>query len=101
MKFGIAFANIGPLAKPAAAAAFAQAAERAGFESIWTVEHVVVPAGYTSAYPYDPSGRMPGPDEAPIPDPLIWLAWVGAATTTLKLATGILILPQRNPLVLA
>lgn len=101
MKFGIAFANIGPLARPDAAAAFAQAAERAGFESLWTVEHVVVPVGYQSAYPYDPSGRMPGGEDAPIPDPLIWLTWVAAATTTLRLGTGVLILPQRNPLVLA
>jgi probable F420-dependent oxidoreductase len=44
---------------------------------------------------------MPGPEESPIPDPLIWLTWVGAATTTLRLATGILILPQRNPVILA
>ena len=101
MKFGIAFANIGPLARPEAAAAFVQAAERAGFESVWTVEHVVVPSGYQSVYPYDPSGKMPGGDEAPIPDPLIWLTWVAATTSTIKLATGILILPQRNPVVLA
>ena len=60
MKFGIAFANIGPFTKPDAAAAFAKAAERAGFESMWTVEHVVVPSGYESKYPYDPSGKMPG-----------------------------------------
>src|SRR5262245_64250574 len=44
---------------------------------------------------------MPGPEESPIPDPLIWLTWVGAATTSLRLATGILILPQRNPVILA
>lgn len=101
MKFGIAFANIGPLARPEAAAAFAQAAERAGIESLWTVEHVVVPSGYQSVYPYDPSGKMPGPEESPIPDPLIWLTWIAATTSKIKLATGILILPQRNPVVLA
>jgi probable F420-dependent oxidoreductase len=44
---------------------------------------------------------MPGPEESPIPDPLVWLTWIAAATSTLKLATGILILPQRNPVVLA
>lgn len=101
MKFGIAFANIGPFTKPEVAASFARAAERAGFESLWTVEHVVVPAGYESRYPYDPSGRMPGGESAPIPDPLVWLTWVAAHTTTLRLATGVIILPQRNPLVLA
>ena len=101
MKFGIAFANIGPFAAPEAAVAFARAAEDAGFESLWTVEHVVVPSGYGSSYPYDPSGRMPGPEESPIPDPLIWLAYVAAGTGTIRLGTGILIVPQRNPVVLA
>lgn len=101
MKFGIAFANTGPFAHPAAAVEFAQAAEAAGFESLWTVEHVVVPSGYDSPYPYDPSGKMPGGEDFPIPDPLIWLSYVAAATSRINLATGILILPQRNPVVLA
>jgi probable F420-dependent oxidoreductase len=101
VKFGIAFANTGPFATPDGATSFAQSAEAAGFESIWTVEHVVVPANYKSNYPYSPSGRMPGRDDAPVPDPLIWLSFLAAATTTLRLATGILILPQRQPVVLA
>jgi probable F420-dependent oxidoreductase len=101
MRFGIAFANVGPFATPEGAHTLARAAEDAGFESLWTVEHTVVPAGYQSEYPYSPSGRMPGPESSPIPDPLIWLTWVAAATTTLKLATGILIAPQRNPVIVA
>jgi probable F420-dependent oxidoreductase len=101
MDFGIPYANTGPFTKPDAAVEFAQAAEAAGFESIWTVEHVVVPSGYESVYPYDPSGKMPGPEKSPIPDPLIWLTYLASATNTINLATGILILPQRNPLVLA
>lgn len=101
MKFGLAFANTGPFVDPVAAAAMGQAAEAAGIDSVWTVEHVIVPKDYESAYPYSANGKMPGTHEAPIPDPLIWLTWVGAATTTLKLATGIVILPQRNPAVLA
>lgn len=101
MKFGIGFANAGPLGDPQAATAFARAAEAAGFESLWTIEHAVVPAGYASQYPYDKSGRMPGPEDAPIPDPLVWLTYVAAATSTINLATGVLILPQRNPVVLA
>src|SRR5204863_5551033 len=83
---------------PKEAIALAQAAEGAGFESLWTVEHTIVPAGYASAYPYDPSGKMPGGrDDFPLPDPLIWMAFVAAATTKINLATGILILPQHNP----
>jgi probable F420-dependent oxidoreductase len=101
MKFGIMFANVGPYVQPDMAAALGRIAEEHGIESLWTVEHVVVPADYQSEYPYSSSGRMPGPEESPIPDPLIWLTWVGAATNALRLATGILILPQRNPPILA
>ena len=59
--------------------------EAAGFESLWTVEHVIVPSNYESAYPYDPSGKMPGSEEMPIPDPLIWLAYLAAATSRINL----------------
>jgi probable F420-dependent oxidoreductase len=102
MKFGIAYANTGRYGlKIDAARALGAGAEAAGFDSLWTVEHVVVPQGYESQYPYDPSGRMPGGEDSPIPDPLVWLSHLSAMTTTLKLATGILILPQRHPLVVA
>ena len=101
MKFGVAFANIGAFVDPAKALRLARAAEGAGFESIWTVDHVVVPGGYRSKYPYDPSGRLPSGEGTVFPDPLIWLAYVAAGTSTLRLGTGILIVPQRNPLVLA
>jgi probable F420-dependent oxidoreductase len=101
VQFGIMFANVGPFGDPENAAGLARIAEDNGFDSLWTVEHVVVPAGYQSQYPYSPTGRMPGGEDSPIPDPLIWLAYVAAATSTVKLATGVLILPQRNPVVLA
>ncbi len=101
MKFGMLFANIGPFGRPEVAAELGQICEETGIESIWTVEHVIVPDGYASEYPYSKDGKMPGGNTAPIPDPLVWLTWVGAHTTTLRLATGILILPQRNPVVLA
>lgn len=101
MKFGVMFANVGPMGTAEGAAGIGQAAEEGGIESLWTVEHVVVPAGYQSTYPYSDTGRMPGGEDSPIPDPLIWLAFVAAATKTIRLGTGILILPERNPLVLA
>ena len=100
-EFGLAFANIGPFVEPDEAVGLARAAEAAGFESIWTVDHVVVPAGYRSKYPYDPSGKLPSGEATVFPDPLIWLAYVAARTSTVRLGTGILIVPQRNPLVLA
>ncbi|MHB1583102.1 MAG: LLM class F420-dependent oxidoreductase [Acidimicrobiales bacterium] len=100
LDFGVAFANVGPNASAEAAIRLAVAAEAAGFESLWTADHVVVPAGYRSIYPYDPTGRLPS-EEVAFPDPLVWMAFVAARTTTLRLGTGILVLPQRNPLVLA
>ena len=60
-----------------------------------------MPTEYASPYPYSPTGKMPGTVDSPIPDPLIWLTYVAAATSAIRLATGILILPQRNPVVLA
>lgn len=102
MKFGIMFANTGHGASAAGATAVAQAAEAGGFEAIWTVEHVVVPSGYESKYPYDPSGKMAGgAEDFDLPDPLIWLTWVAAHTERIRLATGILIVPQRNPVITA
>ena len=88
MKFGIMFANLLGFTHAEGAVAIAQSAEAAGFESLWAVEHVVVPAGYESEYPYAASGRMPGAEDLDIPDPLVWLTYVAGATTTIRLATG-------------
>src|SRR5499426_3426126 len=102
MKFGLRYASLGRYGNGAPAVELAQAAEAAGFDSIWTVEHVVVPHGYQSRYPYSASGRMgSGLEDFPIPDPLIWLAYIASATRAIKLGTAILILPQRNPVITA
>jgi probable F420-dependent oxidoreductase len=97
MKFGVMFANAGPFGQPDHLENLARTAEEVGVESIWTVEHVVVPVGYTSEYPYSASGKMPGPENSPIPDPVLSLTFAAAVTRKLKLGTGILILPQRHP----
>jgi probable F420-dependent oxidoreductase len=97
MKFGIAFANSGAFSQPALMGHLATTAERCGFESLWTVEHVVIPVKHTP-YPGSKDGQMAGGDTVAIPDPLIPLAYVAAITKTIKLATGILILPQRHPI---
>jgi probable F420-dependent oxidoreductase len=102
MKFGLRYCNTGRYVDPAQAIELVQAAEAAGFESAWTVEHTVIPRGYQSAYPYTPSGRLPGGEgDFLLPDPLIWMAFVGAVTSRINLATGILILPQHNPVIVA
>jgi probable F420-dependent oxidoreductase len=101
MHVGLAFANTGPFAELDGLVSLAVAAEGAGIESLWTVEHVIWPSSYGSEYPYSPTGKMPGDKTSPIPDPLIWLSFVAANTTRLILGTGIVILPERNPLVFA
>lgn len=101
MKFGVMFSNVAAFAESEGARALATTAEEVGFESIWTVEHAVVPKGYESAYPYSASGKMPGGEFIALPDPFVWLSYVAALTSTIKLGTGIAILPQRNPVIAA
>ncbi len=100
MKFGLAFASSVGL-DPASAIEVAKRAEAVGFESVWGGEHVIIPEKFDSPYPYTEDGKLPTEPDTPIPDPLIWLAYVAAAAPSLKLGTCILILPQRNPVVLA
>jgi len=93
MKFGFFGINMNACSEPDTALRVAQAAEAAGFESLWTGEHVVLP---------DPQvAPSPLPPHYPILDPAIALSFLSAHTHTIKLGTGIIILPQRNPLVLA
>src|SRR5712692_2822546 len=93
MKFGIFGINMGPCANPATAAAVARAAEAAGLDSLWTGEHIVLPE------PQAPPSPVPA--HTPFIDSTVALAFVAAHTKRVKLGTGIIILPQRNPVVLA
>ena len=97
MKFGLMFVNSGPFSNPDTFDTLVRTADEVGFESLWTVEHVVVPVGYQSEYPYSPTGKMPGDETAPIPDPILPLAYAAAVTKQIRLGTGIMILPQRHP----
>jgi len=100
MRFGLAFASsIG--VEQELVLEICRRAESAGFESVWGGEHVVLPTAIESPYPYSADGKIPAEPDTPIPDPLIWLAFAAAAAPTLRLGTCILIVPQRNPLVLA
>ena len=102
MKFGLRYCNTGRFIDSAHAVELIVAAEEAGFDSAWTVEHTVIPELHASKYPYSKDGRMAGDRyDLPLPDPLIWMAYVAAHTTRIKLGTGILILPQHNPVVVA
>ena len=100
MKVGLAFASSAAI-DGAATLEICRRAEAVGFESLWGGEHVIIPDEIYSKYPYTDDGKIPAEPDTPIPDPLIWLAFAAAAAPTLRLGTCILIVPQRNPLVLA
>lgn len=102
MKFGLRYCNTGPYVEAARAVELVQAGEAAGFDSAWTIEHTVVPANYSSPYPYSADGKMAGGvEDLPLPDPLMWMAYMAGVTSTIKLGTAILILPQHNPVITA
>jgi probable F420-dependent oxidoreductase len=102
LKFAvIAPVGAGVTADPAWMTTFARHVEACGFESIVAVEHTVLMTQYSSVYPYDQSGRVEIPADCPVPDPLDLLAFLAGRTTTLGLATGVLVLPNHHPVVLA
>ena len=93
MKFGLFSINNGPCASPKTAAVVAKAAEQAGFESVWTGEHVILPDPQVPPSPVAP--------DHPMLDPAVSLSFIAANTSKIRLGTGIIILPQRNPVILA
>jgi len=102
LKFGVvAPVAAGVTADPQWMAAFARHLEACGFESIVAVEHTVLATRYDSVYPYDPSGRVELAADCPVPDPLDLLAFLAGQTDRLGLATGVLVLPNHHPVVLA
>ncbi|MEU9806942.1 LLM class F420-dependent oxidoreductase [Mycobacterium sp. NPDC050853] len=102
MKIGVvAPVELGITAEPDKILEFARAAERLGFSEISVVEHAVVIGSTQSIYPYSPTGQSHLPDDIDIPDPLELLSFVAGATTTLGLSTGVLVLPDHHPVVLA
>src|SRR5687768_11644231 len=101
MKIGVSIVNAGDLVDADSAIELARQAEDVGIESLWAVEHVVVPYGYRAQYPYSASGKMPSPEDLPTSDPLVWFAFIAAATSRIRLATGVVVLPYRHPVVLA
>jgi probable F420-dependent oxidoreductase len=100
MKFGLIPVNVG-VKSVEQIVGLAQLAESVGIESVWTFEHVMVPEDYASKYPYSTDGKMAARPNTNFVDPLIALAAVAAHTRTLRLGTGVNIVSQANPLLLA
>ena len=93
MKFGLHSVNLHTCSYPDTAARFARAAEAAGFDSLWTADHIVLPDPPVPGRPMAPDMRLL--------DPIVSLTFLAAHTQRIRLATGVIVLPQRQALVLA
>src|SRR6266702_1526462 len=93
VKIGLFAINYGTCGDPVSAVRVAQAAEAAGFESVWTGEHIVLPDPMLSSFPLAP--------DTPMLDTIVALTWIAAHTKRVRIASGIIALPLRNPLVRA
>jgi probable F420-dependent oxidoreductase len=100
-RIGLHALGIGPGARPEVIDAVARAAEDAGFARLWAGEHVVMVDRPASPYPYNDDGAIPIAADVDWLDPFGCLGFAAAATRTISVATGILLLPEHNPVLVA
>ena len=75
--------------------------ESAGFDSIWTSDHVVFPHEVRSRYPFAADGRITWPVDVDYLEPVVALSAMTSITAKAELGTSVLILPTRNPILFA
>ena len=94
MRVGLHALGIGPGARRPVIDAVAAGAESCGFATLWSGEHVVMVDRSSSRYPYSADGRIAVPATAAWIDPMIGLSFAAAATSSIGIATGVLLLPE-------
>jgi probable F420-dependent oxidoreductase len=98
MDVGLFLGAFAPPCTPAFLAKATIAAEERGFSTVWVGEHVVLFDAYAKEYPYADSGEFPLSGEAGMTEPFTTLAWLAGMTSRVRLGTGVILVPQRNPL---
>lgn len=93
MKFGLYSMSMEVCSRPQPIKQVAQLAEAIGFESLWVTDHIALPDPPAPHFQVDPKRRHL--------DPLVTLGFLAGITNRVKLGTGVIVLPQRNPVVLA
>ena len=101
MRLGLHALGIGAGARREVIDAVASAAEASGFATLWSGEHVIMVDRPASRYPYSADGQIAVPAVADWLDPLVALSFAAAATHEIGIATGVLLVPEHNPLLLA
>ena len=99
--FGLDVGIYGALADPDTILQLAQHAEEAGFESIWLADHVAFPVSFKSKYPYSAKGDFPTRLSDPLMEPVATMGVLVGATKRVRIGTAVLIMPYRNPVLLA
>jgi probable F420-dependent oxidoreductase len=97
MEIGLNLPVSNPLVTPEILREIAVAAESRGFAELYLGEHVVLFDKPSDGYPSSDDGEAFFPASAPLPDPLVTHAFIAACTRRIRLATGVMLLPQRNP----
>lgn len=101
LRLGLHALGIGTGARREVIDAVAAAAEQCGFGTLWAGEHVVMVDNPESRYPYSSDGQIAVPAHADWLDPLVVLSFAAAATERIRVATGVLLLPEHSPVVVA
>jgi probable F420-dependent oxidoreductase len=99
--FGLDVGIYGALADPQTILQLARHAEEAGFESIWLADHVAFPVSFASEYPYSAKGNFPTSLSDPLMEPVATMGVLVGATKRVRIGTAALIMPYRNPVLLA
>jgi probable F420-dependent oxidoreductase len=101
MKFGLSLISRGPLARPELMTRFVQRAEALGFDAVTISDHIVIPKAMPDNYPYHPEGKFSWQSARDYYEPLATLAYLAGQTQRLRLGTSVLIIPYRNPIIVA
>ncbi len=101
MKLGVFLPQVGPLAEAAGLRDLAQMIEALGFDSAWVNDHVVIPWQQSRPYVRSRDGRFPVAPETPFLEAVTVLGYLVGVTRRLRLGTGVLVVPWRNPVLTA
>ena len=97
MKVDLWVPTVDPFSTPELLATLGREADQRGIGTIWVGEHVVLFDDYTSEYPYAADGKIPALPNSGLLEPFITLSFLAAHTSTVRLGTAMVLLPQRNP----
>lgn len=101
MQLGVKLPHTGDAVADGSVHQRARTLEAAGFDSLWVSDHIALPSVMASPYPFAADGKATWPSDTPYLETVVVLAAAAATTKTVRLGTAVLVIPQRNPLLLA